>query len=191
MFASKLSCAAAVLPLWGVKTTQPSDWGTLVALVLFIGASMWIGWLANKAMQKSSFMQGFFLGNRGLGAWALALTATVQSGGTFMGFPSLVYSHGWVVALWICGYMVVPITGFGILGKRLAQLSRRTGAITVPDLFRSRFNSPGLGLLASLLIMFYMSFMMVAQFKAGAVVMKHSWQGLDPVRWPRIFLPTN
>lgn len=177
MFASKLSCAAAVLPLWGVKTTQPSDWGTLVALVLFIGASMWIGWLANKAMQKSSFMQGFFLGNRGLGAWALALTATVQSGGTFMGFPSLVYSHGWVVALWICGYMVVPITGFGILGKRLAQLSRRTGAITVPDLFRSRFNSPGLGLLASLLIMFYMSFMMVAQFKAGAVVMKHSWPG--------------
>ncbi|MCY2962948.1 MAG: sodium:solute symporter [Planctomycetota bacterium] len=34
-----------------------------------------------------------------------------------------------------------------------------------------------LGLLASLLIMFYMSFMMVAQFKAGAVVMKHSWPG--------------
>ena len=164
-------------PVWAVKTTQPADWGTLVALVIFIVASMWIGWLANKAMQKSSFMQGFFLGNRGLGAWALALTATVQSGGTFMGFPSLVYSHGWVVALWICSYMVVPITGFGILGKRLAQLSRRTGAITVPDLFRARFNSPMLGLLASLLIMFYMSFMMVAQFKAGAVVMKHSWPG--------------
>ena len=168
---------SVLFPIWGVKTTQPSDWGTLVALVIFILASMWIGWLANKAMQKSSFMQGFFLGSRGLGAWALALTATVQSGGTFMGFPSLVYSHGWVVALWICSYMVVPITGFGILGKRLAQLSRRTGAITVPDLFRARFNSPMLGLLASLLIMFYMSFMMVAQFKAGALVMKHSWPG--------------
>ncbi|RPI90012.1 MAG: sodium:solute symporter [Planctomycetaceae bacterium] len=165
------------LSVFAVKTTQPADFGTLAALVVFIVASMWIGWLANKAMQKSSFMKGFFLGNRGLGAWALALTATVQSGGTFMGFPSLVYSHGWVVALWICGYMVVPITGFGILGKRLAHLSRRTGAITVPDLFRSRFDSPMLGLLASLLIMFYMSFMMVAQFKAGAVVMKHSWPG--------------
>lgn len=150
-------------------------YGTLAALILFIFASMWIGLLANKAMASTGFAKGFFLGNRGLGAWALALTATVQSGGTFMGFPSLVYTHGWAVALWICGYMVVPITGFGVLGKRLAQVSRKTGAITVPDLFRARFQSPALGLTASLLIMFYMSFMMVAQFKAGALVMKLAW----------------
>src|SRR5438105_4078938 len=127
-------------------------WGTMTALVLFILASMWIGVLANRATREGSFLKGFFLGNRGLGSWALALTATVQSGGTFLGFPSLVYTHGWSVALWIGGYMVVPITGFGILGKRLAQLSRMTGAITVPDMFRSRFASPTLGLVASLWI---------------------------------------
>ena len=159
------------------RSMKPADWGTLAALVVFIVGSMWIGWLANQAMSRGSFMRGFFLGNRGLGAWALALTATVQSGGTFMGFPSLVYSHGWIVAVWICSYMVVPITGFGILGKRLAQLARKTGAITVPDLIRARFESPRLALLASLLIMFYMSFMMFAQFKAGAILMKHSWPG--------------
>src|SRR6266478_9934235 len=101
-------------------------YGPLAALVAFIVASMWIGMLANKAMQAGTFMKGFFLGNRGLGAWALALTATVQSGGTFMGFPSLVYTHGWIVMLWISAYMVVPLTGFGILGKRIAQLSRKT-----------------------------------------------------------------
>jgi sodium/pantothenate symporter len=157
---------------------QPA-WGTITALVLFILASMWIGVLANRATREGSFMKGFFLGNRGLGSWALALTATVQSGGTFMGYPSLVYTHGWAVVLWIAGYMVVPITGFGILGKRLAQISRRCGAITMPDLFRERFASPGLGLLASLFILFYMSFMMVAQFKAGALVMKIAWVGSD------------
>jgi sodium/pantothenate symporter len=157
---------------------QPA-WGTLTALAIFILASMWIGVLANRATREGSFMKGFFLGNRGLGSWALALTATVQSGGTFMGFPSLVYTHGWTVVLWIASYMVVPITGFGILGKRLAQISRRCGAITVPDLFRERFASPGLGLLASLFILFYMSFMMVAQFKAGALVMKIAWVGSD------------
>ena len=75
--------------------------GTLVALVLFIVASGYIGVLANRATREGSFLKGFFLGNRGLGAWALALTATVQSGGTFMGFPSLVYTHGWIVSLWI------------------------------------------------------------------------------------------
>lgn len=159
-----------------LAATQPA-WGTLSALVVFILASMWIGVLANRAMREGSFLKGFFLGNRGLGSWALALTATVQSGGTFMGYPSLVYSHGWSVALWIASYMVVPITGFGILGKRLAEISRRCGAITMPDLFRERFGSAALGLVASLFILFYMSFMMVAQFKAGALIMKISWSG--------------
>ena len=149
--------------------------GAMAMLVLFIVGSMWIGALANRATRSSGFMQGFFLGNRGLGVWALALTATIQSGGTFMGFPSFVYSHGWIVALWIGSYMVVPITGFGILGKRLAQLSRRTNAITVPDLFRTRFNSPALGVACTLFILFYLSFLMFAQFKAGAIVLQLAW----------------
>lgn len=73
--------------------------GAMAMLLMFIIGSMWIGMLANRATRSSGFMQGFFLGNRGLGVWALALTATIQSGGTFMGFPSFVYSHGWIVAL--------------------------------------------------------------------------------------------
>jgi sodium/pantothenate symporter len=152
-------------------------YGAMAMLLLFIMGSMWIGVIANRATESSGFMKGFFLGNRGLGAWALALTATIQSGGTFMGFPSLVYSHGWIVALWIGSYMVVPITGFGILGKRLAQLSRRTGAITVPDLFRTRFHSPALGLTCTIFILLYLSFMMFAQFKAGAIIIKLAWPG--------------
>lgn len=151
--------------------------GTLVALMIFMGTSVWLGTLAQKMVEKGTFLQGFFLGNRGLGAWALALTATVQSGGTFMGFPSFVYSHGWVVALWICGYMVVPITGFAAFGKRFAQLSRRTGAITVPDVLRHRYNDPRVGILASLLILFFMTVMMIAQFKAGAIVMQIALPG--------------
>lgn len=150
-------------------------WGTLAALVVVIGISLWLGALAQRAVRQGAFLQGYFLGNRGLGAWALALTATVQSGGTFMGFPSLVYSYGWIVALWIASYMVVPITGFGVLGKRLAQLSRRTEAITMPDLFRERFGSPRVGLVTSLLVLFFLTFMMVAQFKAGALVLKLAW----------------
>lgn len=149
-----------------------ANYGTLIALMIFIAASVWLGTLAQRVVKKSSFVKGFFLGNRGLGAWAVALTATVQSGGTFMGFPSLVYSHGWIVALWIGSYMVVPITGFGLIGKRIAHISRQTGAITMPDLFRHRFGSPTLGLITSLLIIVFMSAMMVAQFKAGATVMK-------------------
>jgi sodium/pantothenate symporter len=167
-----------LLPLLADTAASPKPGiGTMIALIIFIAASVWLGTLAQKVVSKGSFVKGFFLGNRGLGAWAVALTATVQSGGTFMGFPSLVYSHGWIVALWIGSYMVVPITGFGIVGKRIAQISRQTGAITMPDLFRERFKSPMLGLVTSLLIIIFMTSMMVAQFKSGALVMKLAWPG--------------
>lgn len=152
-------------------------YGTLTMLLIVMAVSVWLGTKAQKAVERGGFVKGYFLGNRGLGAWALALTATVQSGGTFMGFPSLVYTHGWIVALWIASYMVVPITGFAVLGKRFAQLSRRTGAITVPDLFDARFGDRRVGLVASLAILGFMTFLMLAQFKAGAIVMKMSWPG--------------
>jgi sodium/pantothenate symporter len=164
-----LADAATKLPSPGIAV--------MLALLLFIAASVWLGTLAQKAIEKKKFMEGYFLGNRGLGAWALALTATVQSGGTFMGFPSLVFSFGWVVLLWIGAYMMVPLTGFAIVGKRLAHLSRQTNAVTVPDLMRSRFDDWRVGLAASLLIILCLSFTMFAQFKAGAMIMKHAWPG--------------
>lgn len=178
MFDTAISMLDLPLLLAADAAAIPSvGYGAMTMLILFIIGSMWIGVIANRSTEKGEFMKGFFLGNRGLGAWALALTATIQSGGTFMGFPSMVYSHGWIVALWIGSYMVVPVTGFGILGKRLAQLSRRTGAITVPDLFRTRFHSPALGLTCTIFILLYLSFMMFAQFKAGAIVIQLAWPG--------------
>src|SRR5579872_4703014 len=139
---------STISPVFAASVTEKPNvgYGMLAALIVFIVASMWIGMLANKAMSAGTFMKGFFLGNRGLGAWALALTATVQSGGTFMGFPSLVYTHGWAVALWIAGYMVVPIMSFAVVGKRMAQLSRLTDSFTVPDLLRERFGDSRVGL---------------------------------------------
>ncbi|MEX2187740.1 MAG: sodium:solute symporter [Pirellulales bacterium] len=161
-----------------------SDYGVLVALVAVMAISVWLGTLAHRTVERGSFLKGFFLGNRGLGVWALALTVTVQSGGTFLGFPSLVYNYGWIVALWIASYMVVPITGFALLGKRIAQISRRTGTITVPDLLRERFASPAVGLISSLIIILFMSFMLVAQFKGGALVLQQAWPGEATIRLP-------
>jgi sodium/pantothenate symporter len=159
------------------KWFDVSSYGIMFALAAIIAVSGWIGVVAQRAVSRGSFLKGFFLGNRGLGVWAMALTATVQSGGTFMGVPSLIYSHGYSVALWIGSYMLVPLAGFAVLGKRLAQLSRRTDAVTMPDLFRGRFDSPAVGLSTSLVILFFLTFMLMAQFKAGAIVMKLAWPG--------------
>ncbi|MGB1790143.1 MAG: sodium:solute symporter family transporter, partial [Limisphaerales bacterium] len=115
----------------------------------------------------------YFLGSRNLGLWAFALTfaATSASGGSFMGFPSLIYTHGWVLALWIASYMVVPIVGMGLLGKRMNRLARQSGAVTIPDIIKARFKSDAVGMIATLLILFFMFFYLLAQFKAGSKIM--------------------
>ncbi len=150
-----------------------TSFAPLIVLVLLMGASMWIGVVANRVTEKGGgFLKGYFLGNRGLGSWSMALTATVMSGGTFMGFPSLVYEYGWVLALWIASYMVVPLCTFAVIGKRMGQLSRLTGAITLPELLRERFRSPLLGAIASGFMIFVLSFGLVAQFKGGAIILQ-------------------
>ncbi len=149
-----------------------NEWPPVFALVIFTMVSLGLGVVANLAQKKGNFLEKYFLGNRSLGAFAVALTAAVMSGGTFVGFPSLVYSFGWVVALWIASYMVAPLTVLGALGKRVGHLSRRTGAITLPDLFRERFGSPTLGVLTSILVMGFLTTNLVAQFSAGARIMK-------------------
>jgi len=88
-----------------------------------------------------------------------------------MGFPSLVYTHGWVLALWIASYMLVPLVGMGLLGKRVNRLARQSGAVTIPDLIKARFRSESVGMIATLLVLFFMFFYLLAQFKAGSKIM--------------------
>ena len=146
----------------------------LITFMLYTLAVFGIAALSNRLLKSKSFMSEYFLGSRGLGVWAFALTfaATSSSGGSFTGFPAKIYTHGWVLALWIGSYMVVPICTMGLIGKRLNQVARSSGAITIPDVLRDRFNSARFGLLTVVLIVFFMSFNLVAQFKAGALILK-------------------
>jgi len=151
-----------------------------IAFLLYTAAVFVVAIFSHRLLRKRSFLQEYFLGSRGLGVWALAMTyaATSASGGSFTGFPALIYEHGWILALWIASYMIVPVCCMGILGKRINQVARKSGAITVPDVFRDRFRSPALGILASLLLAFFMAFNLVAQFKAGAIIIERLFRDL-------------
>ena len=146
----------------------------IVSFSLYIAGVMVLAWLSNRLLQSKSFLSEYFLGSRSLGVWAFALTfaATSSSGGSFIGFPSLVYTHGWIVALWIGSYMIVPIVSMGLLAKRINQVARKSGAITIPDILRDRFESPVFGAVATGLIVFFMAFNLIAQFKGGSVILQ-------------------
>ena len=153
----------------------------LVTFLIYTLAVFGIAALSNQLLKSKSFMSEYFLGSRGLGVWAFALTfaATSSSGGSFTGFPAKIYTHGWILALWIGSYMVVPICTMGLLGKRLNQVARKSESITIPDVLRDRFNSQRFGLLAVCLIVFFMSFNLVAQFKAGALILSKLLSDVD------------
>lgn len=166
------------VPILAAVASNAALWAFLVYTVgVFIIAAV-----SNRLMQRKSFLGEYFLGSRSLGMWAFALTfaATSASGGTFTGFPAKIYSHGWILALWIASYMVYPLCTMGILGKRINQVARKSGAITVPDVLRDRFDSPRFGLVSTSLILFFLSVNMIAQFKAGAVILETLVQDTAP-----------
>jgi len=156
---------------------QETGFLTMAVFVLYILGVFALAAGSHRVLVKRSFVSEYFLGSRGLGAWTLAFTfaATSASGGSFGGFPSLIYSHGWVLALWIASYMVMPLTTMAILGKRLNQVARKTNAITIPDVFRDRFESVGLGILSSCIIIFFTTCFLLAQFKLGAIIIEDTF----------------
>lgn len=150
---------------------------TMVVFVAYIMGVFVLAGFSHRLLSKKAFLGEYFLGSRGLGVWALAFTfaATSASGGSFGGYPSLIYSYGWVLAFWIGSYMIVPLTTMGIIGKRLNQVARKTNAITIPDVLRDRFESTTIGLFASCIIIFFTICFLIAQFKLGALIIEDTF----------------
>ena len=146
----------------------------LAPLVLFLpfalGASQLVRRRAQAASTGGGFVKEYFIGNRGLGGFVLAMTtiATYGSVSSFVGGPGQAWSigFGWV-------YMaVVQVTAlvllYGIMGKKMALVSRKLDAVTVVDVIRARYGSDLLANLSALIIVVFFVATMVAQFVGGA-----------------------
>ena len=144
------------------------------AFILYLAVTFGLAYFAHRRASKQAFMEDFFVAGRQIGPWVLGLTwiATAASGGTFIGSPALAHTYGWSVMLWICSYMVVATTGLGLFGKRVAEIGRRTGALTFPDLLRDRFESKAIGNVSGVAIVVLHIAYLVAQYVAGARVIE-------------------
>jgi len=150
---------------------------TIATFLVYIAGVFVLAALSHRVLVKKEFLSEYFLGSRGLLSWSLAFgfAATATSGGSFIGFPSLIYSYGWVLAFWISSYLIYPLCAMGVLGKRLNQVARKSGAITIPDVLRDRFESPALGLFTTCTILLFTTCNLVAQFKAGALIVEETF----------------
>lgn len=145
----------------------------LLPMIVFLIFMLWLGYATGRKDARSSdgsFIQQYFIGGRNLGGVVLAMTtvATYSSISSFVGGPG----QAWVTGFgWI--YMaIVQVTAIflvmGILGKKIAIVSRRIQAVTVIDVIRARYQSDFLANLSAVVIVLFFCAMMVAQFVGGA-----------------------
>ena len=150
------------------------DWSILVPFLVYMLGVLVIAIMAHRYQRREDFGAEYYVAGRSFGAWVLAMSwvATLASGGTFLGYPSLVHSYGWSMAFWVSGSVVTAVVGLGIVGKRINRLARQTGALTLVDLMRDRFDSHVIGLAYTAVVLVTTSVYLVAQFVAGATILE-------------------
>ena len=147
------------------------NWAVITPLLLFLIIIFAVGFWSNKFVLKSnSFLQEYFLGERQLGGFILAMTmvATYGSASSFIGGPGIAYTQGlgWVLlamAQLATGYFVLMV-----LGKKFAIVARKYEAITLIDFLKERYQSKTVVLLAAGSIIIFLFSSMTAQWIGGA-----------------------
>lgn len=144
----------------------------LVPLVLFLILALAVSLVVRRRTHAAAdgFVKEYFIGNRALGGFVLAMTtiATYGSVSSFVGGPGQAWLVGWG---WV--YMaVVQVTAlvllYGILGKKMALVSRKLDAVTVIDVIRARYSSNALANVSAVVVVLFFAATMVAQFVGGA-----------------------
>ncbi|PLR38281.1 sodium/panthothenate symporter [Chimaeribacter coloradensis] len=135
-------------------------------LLLVFGLSV----IAYRRRQKGNFLTEYFLGNRSMGGFVLAmtLTATYISASSFIGGPGAAYKYGlgWVLLSMI--QLPAVWLSLGVLGKKFAILARRYNAVTLNDMLYARYQSRLLVWLASFSLLVAFLGAMTVQFIGGA-----------------------
>ncbi len=158
----------------------------LVILIVYLLLNTVIGLYFSKKQNSGSNLSSekkFFIGSRGMNGLILAMTtmATYTSVSSFVSGPGAAgltygYAQVWVAAVQI------PVTFLvlGVLGNKLALVSRRTGAVTVVGYLKARYKSDALVIVTSLLMVVFCTAQMISQFTGGATLIA-SITGLNHV----------
>jgi len=164
----------------------------LTILVVYLLLNAVIGLYFSKKQNTSSNLSSekkFFIGSRGMNGLLLAMTtmATYTSVSSFVSGPGaagLTYGYAQV---WIAAVQI-PVTFLvlGVLGNKLALVSRRTGAVTVVGYLKARYKSDVLVIVTSLLMVAFCTAQMIGQFTGGATLIS-SITGLNHVNSLIIF----
>lgn len=142
----------------------------ILPLVIYLALVFALSIYAYSKREKLNSLTDYFIGNRKMGGFLLAmtLTATYVSASSFIGGPGAAYKFGlgWVLlsliqvpAIWL---------SLGVLGKKFAMLGRHYNAVTLNDILLARYKNKTLIWLTSFCLLIAFIAAMTVQFIGAA-----------------------
>ena len=147
---------------------DPVTLGFILYLMLILGVGFYTAHLTKS-------MKDFALGGQRLGPWVIAFSerASGESAWLILGLPGAALVAG-LLELWtVVGCISGIIFSWFFIAKRLREATEEFNAITLPELFAKRFGDERgiLRILASLIITFFFTFYVAAQFSGAGKVL--------------------
>lgn len=150
----------------------------LSIIVIYLIVNVIVGMIYSKrkdSQSDMSFSKKYFIGSRGMNGIVLAMTtvATYASVSSFVSGPGAAamtygFSQAWVAGVQVGAAFLV----LGILGKKFALVSRKTGAVTIAGYLKARYKSDALVIITTLLMLVFFVTQMIAQFLGGATLIE-------------------
>ncbi|MBT4033864.1 MAG: sodium/proline symporter [Candidatus Marinimicrobia bacterium] len=147
---------------------DPVTLGFILYLMLILGVGFYTAHLTKS-------MKDFALGGQRLGPWVIAFSerASGESAWLILGLPGAALIAG-LLELWtVVGCISGIIFSWFFIAKRLREATDEFNALTLPELFAKRFGDERgiLRILASLIITFFFTFYVAAQFSGAGKVL--------------------
>jgi sodium/pantothenate symporter len=135
-------------------------------VLLYFAACIGIGIAASKRVRGSG--DEYWVAGRSIGTWinAMAIMATLASGGSIIGVMGLAYSQGIPATLALFAGAVV---GFPLASLLVARELRNFGRYTITDFLVFRYPSAIVRILVPILIVVAFTIYIVAQLKAAGI----------------------
>jgi sodium/proline symporter len=150
---------------------------TLFGLILYL---ILIAFVAIWTWGKNRTKEDFILGGRKLGAWVIAFSerTSAESAWLILGLSGALYSLGLVETWTIIGCVSGIIFYWIAIARKLRVVSEEYGAITLPEFF-FKFSGkygPIVRIASMLIIAFFFSFYVAAQFIGAGKILNTTFQ---------------
>ena len=143
-------------------------------LAFIIALSLGVAIASRRGAVQDS-MNDVMVASRSFGAILLFIVAVGEtySVGTMIGVPGAIYARGASYAVWFMGYMCLGFSVGYFINPMIWRLGRLSGAVTIAETFRWRFNSRPLEFLVALLCVIFLLPWIQIQFAGLGIILKY------------------